>query len=920
MLCLFILSKFAFDLYHFMRLLKFGIFLICSFAFLNAQLFIHGVIKNTNKQGVGGIYVYSDRGNWTISDSKGNFSIEANQSSTTTLYFDYANIQQKKVLVSNYKDFLNIEIKSQTIFLDDIVVTAKNNKFSSIVLQDETLKNQQVFSLEDILNQLPGQQIKPFDINSYKNIVFRTASGEGLNTAISNEDSYGNKAFGVGYFVNGVSVNNNLNMQSYQPNVHGPFEQGFASFDISSNHFSVDDPRRNIRTNNANYGMDLRKLPLGNIKKIEVIQGVPSVKYGDFNSGLVLIETQAGEKKWEADFSVHSDVLQASLSKGFKYSGNKAINFGITYLNSNLDPRDQLISYKRLSSDLLWTWTNNEFIVNNFSLNFSQNLDTGQTDKENINQLFVKNTSNQLRLSNQSKINYKSILTNSLEATVGLSLERQNSLRTSFENTGALPYSSATESGVYYGKYTPVNFTMRNEIKGFPVSFYTNLSASKTIKFHKLLYGLNFKWGKNFGEGRKGNQRQFLFDSSTPLDGFREYNFRENAQSLMLFSAFLEDDFKKNMEIGKLNINLGLRYDAQNHNHMLSPRFNMALKRNRFTYRIGTGLLSKSPSLNMMYAGKKYLDLLIGDYRLPGFYSTAIVQTIVSEGDTPNIKTAKSWKSEIGLDYNYGDNSLSITAYYNYLYDGFAAKPIINQKQISDVKVNLNGNQPPTFSIIGDKLYHFLSYQNTNGLQSKDIGIEMLFKAKKIEILKLTPSLRFAWTYTKNSSDIQQIEKAKKFTSRYLYGVYASENDESSNVLLAANFSFHFPKLGLLINLSTEHFLKNNIYKKDSYKYPIAYINKDFEQIEIPENEVHSDYYLGLLRGAKDGYNQNLNRLLHNFHLRISKEFLNGFKVSLYAQNMLNLKPIYYSELRKKQLPYRNFTPFSFGTSVNFKF
>lgn len=65
--------------------------------------------------------------------------------------------------------------------------------------------------------------------------------------------------------------------------------------------------------------------------------------------------------------------------------------------------------------------------------------------------------------------------------------------------------------------------------------------------------------------------------------------------------------------------------------------------------------------------------------------------------------------------------------------------------------------------------------------------------------------------------------------------------------------------------------------------------------------------------GASD-FNLN-GKTLHNFHLRVTKDFLNGFRVSVYLNNMFNLKA--YNNYGAK---YVYFTPISFGGNLSYQF
>jgi len=82
----------------------------------------------------------------------------------------------------------------------------------------------QAFSLNEVLQQLPGQVTMDFNNNEFKNVVFRTAISSnnlGLSGSLSSntnndrKDYFQNKAFGTSIVVNDIPISNNENMQAF---------------------------------------------------------------------------------------------------------------------------------------------------------------------------------------------------------------------------------------------------------------------------------------------------------------------------------------------------------------------------------------------------------------------------------------------------------------------------------------------------------------------------------------------------------------------------------------------------------------------------------------------------------------------------------------------------------------------------------
>lgn len=905
----------------------FNIVIIFFSVFVKAQI-IEGFVTNedTNLPIRNVKVTLIESGAFTYTNSKGYFRLLAS-SEKPKVSFQSSKTKETVMALSSGVSH-KIKLIPYSIKIDGITLTAKRNKFSEIEIKEEALHNLQSFSVADVLQQLPGQFVKPFSLNSFQNITFRTASSEGVGTSVANYESLGNKSFGVAVLVNNIAMGNNANMQSYLPGVHSPFEQNYNSFSVESNHYAVGDPRRTIKTNNSNFGFDLRKIPLGNISKIKIIGGVPSAKYGDLTSGLVLIENKAGEKPLVADVSMKESVIQANISKGLEYGKNgNAVNIGFSYLDSNIDPRDHYVNYKRIEGNILWGVKNALGTFDNqVSLSYSQNIDDAKTDPDNVDRTTIKNRQYAFRINNNLEWQNPLKFLDLLKLDIGFSYEKQNSYRESFENNGAQPYSDALVSGVYYGKYTPVAFTLINKINGIPIMLFANMELMKNLKQgenvkHRIIFGASHQLSDNVGKGREGDQRQFLMGSGSVVNGFRPYDFDENVKAQNQFSAYTEDEIHWDFGFAKLNTVAGLRFDYQNNTPTLSPRINVAIGKKPLNLRAGFGLMTKAPSLDMVYTGKRYLDLLLGDYRVPGVYSRAIVQTIVTSPDYTDLKPSKSKKYELGMDWHNKILDFSITAYKSILEDGFSLKPFIERQNISSVVINTNSILPPVFDVVGTREYNYLSGKNTNGLTSEDTGIEALVQFKEIKPLKLTIVLNGNYVKTKNKYNFESYEKAKSISNGILYGIYTPRNDMSENLSLSGSYTYHSAHLGLIIQIISNHFLIDKIYRENSVGFPIAYINKDFDRINIEEKDRdNANLYAEIIQSYNDRHEEKLSRILHNFHLRITKEFGNGFRLSIYGNNFLNIYPTYYHPYYKRVMPYRNFAPFSFGAELNFKF
>lgn len=828
--------------------------------------------------------------------------------------------KNEKLVVRDKKAAIVYTDVVSDIRIEGIELIAKKKNFSEIEIKQEALQNIQSFSIGDVLQQLPGQYIQPFDNVQFKNIVFRTASGASVtssSTSLSGDEA-GNKAFGVQVMVNDIALSNNENMQSYNSAYGSPFGLNFTATAGKSGTLTPSQP---------NFGVDLREIPTENIESIEVIQGIPDAKYGDLTSGLIKVTTFAKRSPLRLDASIREGTYQLGLTRGFSLKNDQALNISADYMNSIVDPRTSLVGYDRFSSNVLWGINKNS-IKNKLSFAFSQNTSNGKRDPDDLQGIVISSKNKSFSLSNNFKYLFKGTkkVVRSIGADVGLSYGTQRTERKYFLNQGARPYGNAMENSVYYAPYTPPSYENMTYVDGKPINVYFNASADgvyTTSKrwVHSYSAGFNFRYGDNLGRGKYGTAGQFSTIATTggTANGVRDYNYQDNVLATTQYAFYVQDNiFKRLNNKHGIRANLGLRYDIQNGRSTLSPRVNTSYQMGDLTFRAGVGLTSKAPSLNQLYTGPRYFDMLLGDYRIPGYYTVGIMQTVVTPGDNVDLKPSKSWKTEFGIDYKLPFAAINLTGYYNKLFDGFSTLSVAKMMDKAKVEITAVGTDVPTFEIVGKEKFHYLQNRIINGYESTDKGLELMVSFKKIEALNLITGFNASYVKTKSkkNEDIPTIAALSIPDPAFQYGLY---NDTYSNANMArASFSFdyHLPSSGLIIGLRTDHFLIDERITSGSSIYPIGYIDSELNTVMIPEAERSNPKYQTLFRKASEESLSGLGKkTLHNIHLRVTKDFLSGFRISIYVNNVFNLKA--YNEYGTL---YTNFSPASFGANISYKF
>ena len=123
--------------------------------------------------------------------------------------------------------------------------------------------------------------------------------------------------------------------------------------------------------------MTTNNIASSNVESVEVITGVPSVEYGDMNSGVVKINTRKGATPYIVTASSNPRTKQVSASKGFNLGANRSgaakgvINATIEYTKAISDKMSPYTAYDRKQLSLVYSNTFNRGAFSETPLQFS---------------------------------------------------------------------------------------------------------------------------------------------------------------------------------------------------------------------------------------------------------------------------------------------------------------------------------------------------------------------------------------------------------------------------------------------------------------------------------------------------------------------------------------------------------------------
>lgn len=808
---------------------------------------------------------------------------------------------------------LTLRMNPTSLSLKEVVVVAKQNvsgESTSSIIGRQAIDHIQAMSLDDIMQLVPGNEMKNTDLTRQSNLQIRSLTNNTTN------------AFGASVVMDGVPMSNN-----------GALSQG----GFSSGAFT---------------GTDLRQISADNIESVEVIRGIPSAEYGDLTSGLLVVHSKVGYTPWQAKAKINPGTMNYSLGKGFKLNNNMGVlNFNADYTKAWGDPRQKTRSFNRYtgslgySKDILPGWNTTT------KLRYVMGKDWNGNDPDAINDgTFSESINQTIGISHNGKISINKRFARTISYTLGVNLTESSSQQTSIvsNSSGLLPILTATETGYYRVPFEQMSYSASGGTESKPGSFFAKVSNSFFVQAGKTHQ--NFKMGVEYHYDWNNARGYYNEDELHPLKPNSNGRPRPfyDIPGLHQIAAYFEDNFRWEIDKERVfKLQLGARFTGlqpgmEEATYALSPRINLSYSFNKFiTVRGGFGLNAKTPGLNYLYPDKKYTDRIAANYMPQDdknaqllLYHTQVYNTPRSEG----LKNAVNKKFELGVDFELpGKRQLSVVGYYDktangfgpateyYTYDANYYTPeqglIIQPGQPTQVDWNNPARVDKVFATTG-------KIGNTNVSINK--GIELDFNLGEIPALHTSFYLTGAYMETKSySTDMNsmtpvdlpteyQVAKTTPFKIVYPSGL---QQDVYRRFINNLRIVTNIPALRMVASFSTQVIWYNYSHSINPAMDPIGWIDTDLSYHEITQAMLDDENYeiKGVsLNSQKKRPNDNVptkSPITWNISGRLTKEFGEFGGLSFYANNVLFYEP-YRNSSVSYTLQQRNTGTFSFGIEL----
>ena len=840
-------------------------------------------------------------------------NIPAGEWTLEVTYVGYETLRQT-IRVADSDVTLTILVRQQTLALKNVDVVARQSASGEATASHigrQAIDHIQAFSLDDVMQLVPGALMKATDLTSQSNIQIRSLVNDNTN------------AFGASIVMDGVPLSNNGAMT----------QGGFSS--------------------TAFVGTDTRQISADDIESVEVVRGIPSAEYGDLTSGLVVVHSKVGVTPWQVKAKVNPSSQNYSVSKGLRLTRGGTVNLSLDYAQAWGDPRQKTKSFDRYSGSLGWGLDVARKLNLTTKLRFNLGKDWSGNDPDAIDDGTYSSARNQtIALTHNGRLSLGRRFARTVTYTLGLSLSQHRSRRSAIvaNTSGLLPILTATETGYHEVPWETSSYPASGGSVSRPGNVFAKVGNNFFIKAGPTRQ--SFKMGIDYHYDWNDARGYYNDDERHPLrpnsDG-RPRPFYD-LPGLHQFNAFAEDNLTWDInKVNKLRLQAGLRFTSfqmfkDEATYALSPRLNASFSLTRhIDLRAGFGLNAKTPGMDYLYPDRKYTDRVAANYMPQDnpagqylLYHTNVYHVQRTEG----LKNATNYKTEVGLDIKLpGQRRLSILAYYDKTPTGFSAETeyytylanfysperglITSPTGPTTVDYSNPARIDTLFATTGKVGNHSISVNK---------GIELDWDLGEVPVLHTKVYLTGAYMESERWSDDMNSSSPVALPASYTaYGVtpFKLVYPSGLNRTVYRRFSTtlrlvtHIPALKMVASLSGQAIFYNYYHSANPAMDPIAWIDTDLSRHDITADMLADESTtikgVSLASQRRKGTENVPTKSPATWLVsgRLTKELgtIGGF--SFYANNLLYYEP-WRSTSTSSTLSQQNSGSFNFGVELYF--
>lgn len=778
-------------------------------------------------------------------DPAGKFSIGKLQPGLYTIetsYMGYAKTVRQVAVRAGDTTRVDILLVESSFYIGGMEIVGTSELMprearTKTTISSAEIEHAQASSIGDVLDLVPGvQKSENPGLGKSSQIALRGSQDDPLS------------AFGTLVMVDGIPLSNNANMQ---------FERYTSS---------------KTGVSNTGRGADLRLIPADNVQSIEVVSGVPSVRFGDATAGIINVQTKIGSQPQRLKIKTNPDTWEANFGGGFDMMSS-GFSYNLNAAQSERDIRKTGDEYLRLTGQMVMSTV---MLEDALSLNVKvhgQKIFDEEEPKGDVQQTRNYNRGHSLGMASWGKYSFSTGIS-SLDYNTYITFRKEDSYRSKLVQSDLRVLPNGDTVSTYIGKV---------ETRGNEWTIGGRLEWNDTFftgdVIHRTVVGTDLQYNANTGEGVLLDT---LFNYYGSASGKLPYAF-DDIPGQLLLSLYAEDQIAGRWGVD-FSLSAGVRYEmyrpygfdvkglwgagdlVKSHGGtFLNPRMSLlaALTEND-QLRLSAGLSSKSAPMSSIFTPPD-----VKRWRNP---VTGSIVYFRPDRQATELKGYREGQVELAYDRKlFQSIGLSLSGYY--------------RKRINEPE----SQSFPLFAsaLVGGKpmAYYVDFYSVAFNLGSTETkGIEFSLKTSRIKQLNMDIRVVGSYSFTRNSS------AGTSYTSTPDPGVgqypnyrptgipvdtaigfaYPSSDRWEDRLLINYYVKYTHPSLGLWITLRAEQLVferyqNGNLIPVDYARLtPSALLSRQFLESIQPR------YIKWLL------------------NLNISKSLFKGAEVSFYVNNFLD--------------------------------
>lgn len=852
-----------------------------------------------------------------ISSVSGHFKIKGLSSGEYTAivsFLGYDKFVYKMVVP--YHGILSFQLSSTINALDEIVVTASESKglTSSSKIDRKAMEHLQPTSFTDLLELLPGG--RSVDPNMSGANLIRLREAGNTDAAIA--------SLGVDFIVDGLSMNTDANLQ-YVPG----YSKGGDKESVG-------------------LGVDMRTLSTDNIESVEIVRGIPSVKYGNLTSGLVKIKRKHSASPFTARFKADQVGKSFAIGKGISIGRSHVLNVDLSVLDSKIDPRNSYENYKRLIGSIRWDGCRQKaFGEVNWGVNvdYTGSFDRVKRDKDaTIKQDSYRSSYDKFKWSARYHVRLNDDYTLrklDIDALWSYELNEIRERRSvSIDRPTGIPTTSNT--GAADGFYLPYHYVADLRVDGKPI--YASLRMNSEWRFraldasHKVLLGGEWNLNKNLGRGP-------IYDLTRPLNAasfIRPRSYRD-IPALQHLGFYAEDTMDWWFRKHRLSFSAGVRGTTllaldkayQMHERVyFDPRLSFQWEFPMFrddwkaNINVGFGWLTRMPTLMQIYPDDIYVDIMqLNYYHVNANLRRLNLMTYKWKNVNYDLEPSRNKKWDLRLNLTHKGHSFSMTYFTESMNNAFGVESYFKALPYKRYDTSsINSTElvaPPNLRLLDyreDTLINTYAKQgNTISIHKK--GVEFEYFSPRMKRINTRISFTGAWYKTVYRDKRLKYREASILINneqlQYI-GLYDSDGGVE-NERLSTNLTIdtYLPKIGMLFSFSNQCTWFTSRKQLRESGVPISYIDRSGTTHPFTEQDKDDLQLKHLLKTYGDSYFQrNTVPFALDLNMKLTKKVGQYMRLSLFVNRLLSYYPQYKvgnTLIKRTSSPY-------FGMEVNLNF